>query len=211
MPLNAAMAANLVVAMIAGLVAAFIYLWNTNEGFCNFWIGLWEKIKTTSGTAVDWIKSKFDGLTAALTVAKTVFGGIKDTITEKIESAREAVDKAVGKIKGFFPLKVGKIFSGLKIPSITVSGGKAPYGIAGKEAVAPIDTLQDYVRSAVRAENDGIREIIVEQLQRLIEFLSGAIPQGVHLDSGALVGELTPAIDYQLSARWAQAQRGNTR
>lgn len=250
--LNAAMVANpigVVVALIAGLVAAFIYLWNTNEGFRNFWIGLWEKIKATSGTAVDWIKSKFDGLTTALTVVKTVFGGIKDTITEKIVSAREAVDKAVGKIKGVFPLKIGKIFSNLKIPSITVSGGKAPYGIAGKgslpsfdvkwnaeggildrptifgqlgntylgggesgkEAIAPISTLQTYVQAAVRAENEGIRQTIIEQVQILIDYLGRIMPQGVRLDSGALVGELTPAIDYQLSTRWAHAQRGNTR
>ena len=44
---NAAMAANpigLVVAAIAGLVAAFIYLWNTSEDFRNFWIGVWDAV-----------------------------------------------------------------------------------------------------------------------------------------------------------------------
>ena len=44
---NAALAANpigLVVAAIAGLVAAFIYLWNTSEDFRNFWIGVWESV-----------------------------------------------------------------------------------------------------------------------------------------------------------------------
>lgn len=46
--LNAAMAANpigLVISLIAGLVAAFMYLWNTSEDFRNFWIGLWDTVK----------------------------------------------------------------------------------------------------------------------------------------------------------------------
>lgn len=36
----------LVVAAIAALVAGFIYLWNNCEGFREFWINLWETIKT---------------------------------------------------------------------------------------------------------------------------------------------------------------------
>ena len=35
----------IVVTALAALVAAFIYLWNTNEEFRDFWIDLWEKIK----------------------------------------------------------------------------------------------------------------------------------------------------------------------
>ena len=250
--LNTAMLANpigLIVALIAGLVAAFVYLWNTNEGFRNFWIGLWDKIKSASGTAIDWIKNKFNALKEALTVVKNVFGGIKDTITEKINSARETVDKAIGKIKGFFPLKIGKIFSGLKIPKITVSGGKAPYGIAGKgslpsfdvkwnaeggildkptifgmvgntflgggeagkEAVAPITLLQDYIRDAVRKDNELLGKILIEQNRILMDYLSRTIPSVVRLDSGALVGALIPGIDTQLSDRLNHSLRGNTR
>ena len=45
---NAVMNANLIMLIISAvgaLVSAFIYLWNTSEGFRNFWIGLWESIK----------------------------------------------------------------------------------------------------------------------------------------------------------------------
>jgi hypothetical protein len=31
------------------------------------------------------------------------------------------------------------------------------------------------------------------------------------LDTGAMVGELVPAIDGRLSDRWSHAKRGNTR
>ena len=46
--LNAVMLANpiaIVIAAIAALVAAFVYLWNTNEEFRQFWIRLWNEIK----------------------------------------------------------------------------------------------------------------------------------------------------------------------
>lgn len=52
--LNAVMKANpiaLVVTAIGLLVAGFIYLWNTSEGFRNFWIGLWEGIKSAASNA----------------------------------------------------------------------------------------------------------------------------------------------------------------
>lgn len=46
--LNAVLAANpigIVIALIAGLVAAFVVLWNKSEAFRDFWITLWEAIK----------------------------------------------------------------------------------------------------------------------------------------------------------------------
>lgn len=57
--INAVMAANpiaVVVLAIGALVAAFVYLWNNCEEFRNFWINLWEKIKT----AFQAFKKKFD-------------------------------------------------------------------------------------------------------------------------------------------------------
>lgn len=250
--LNLAMKANiigLIVSLIIGLVAAFVYLWKNNEGFRNFWLKMWEKIKSATSSAVAWIKNKFGDLKSAVSKVKNTFGSIKDAIADKIEGARDAVKNAIDKIKGFFPLSIGKIFSNLKIPKISVSGGKAPFGIAGKgklpnfnvkwnaeggildkatifgrvgdtllgggeagaEAIAPIDTLLDYVRTAVRGENEGVRKTLIEQTQLLIDFLARSMPHGVRLDSGVLVGELTPAIDMQLSDRWNHAQRGNTR
>lgn len=133
--LNTALRANpigIVISLIAGLVAAFIYLWNNNEDFRKFWLNMWEKIKSATSKAIGAVKNKINDIKAALAVVKSTFGGIKDTITEKMDAARAKVKGVIDKIKGFFPLKIGKIFSNLKIPKISVSGGKAPFGIAGK-------------------------------------------------------------------------------
>ena len=57
--LNTTILANpivLIIAAIAALVVAFIYLWNTNEEFRQFWIDLWENIKEVAITAWNGIK-----------------------------------------------------------------------------------------------------------------------------------------------------------
>lgn len=72
------------------------------------------------------------GFAAAKDKAVSHMEGLKKGVKKKIESAKDTVKKVVDKIKGFFPLSVGKIFSNLKVPSINVSGGKAPFGIGGK-------------------------------------------------------------------------------
>lgn len=60
--LNITMSLNpigLVVAAIAGLVAAFVTLWNKSEEFRDFWTGLWETIKTAAGNVLDAIVNFF--------------------------------------------------------------------------------------------------------------------------------------------------------
>lgn len=60
--LNITMAANpigLIVALVAGLVAAFITLWNTSDDFRQFWIDLWEGIKSVCSSAASAIGKFF--------------------------------------------------------------------------------------------------------------------------------------------------------
>lgn len=60
--LNATLMANpigLVVGAIGALVAAFVYLWNTSDGFRNFWINMWNNIKEFTGNAIESIKNFF--------------------------------------------------------------------------------------------------------------------------------------------------------
>lgn len=60
--LNVVMSANpigIIITLIAALVAAFIYLWNNCEEFRNFWIGLWDGIKSAFSAVWDAIVNFF--------------------------------------------------------------------------------------------------------------------------------------------------------
>lgn len=63
---------------------------------------------------------------------KAAAEGIKERFLAPIESARDKVKAVLDRIKGFFPLHIGNIFSGLRLPHFSVSGGQAPFGIGGK-------------------------------------------------------------------------------
>lgn len=243
---NATLKANpigLVISLLAGLVAAFVYLWNNNKGFRDFWISLWAKIKSVCGSAVGWIKGKFNDFKGALSTVRTVFDNIKSTISDKINSAKESVRTAIEKIKGFFNFKWS--LPKLKMPSFSMKGkfsldppsvpkigikwnaeggildeatifgriGSTLLGAGekGPEAITPINVLLDYVRKAVQTENEGIIRTLIEQNKIMMDFLARAIPSGVRLDSGVLVGELVPAVDGRLADRWNHSKRGNTR
>ena len=93
--LNAVMNANpigLVILAITALVAAFVTLWKNSEAFRQFWIGLWEGIKTAFSAVVDFLKN------AAASIAGFFTGA-----WEKIKAAWNAVT-------GFF----SNIWTGIK-------------------------------------------------------------------------------------------------
>ncbi len=166
---NAAMNANpigLVIAAIAGLVAAFVILWKRSEGFRNFWIGLWEKIKEAASVAkekisgwIDNIKTKFQEFKDKATEIKNnivatweniktktqelkdkvvqFFENIRSGIANKIASAKEAVSNAVNKIKEFLS------FSGLKKKVTDL------FESIKEKITAPIDKAKELVDKAV--------------------------------------------------------------
>lgn len=242
---NTALRANpvgLVISLLAGLVAGFVYLWNNNKGFRDFWLSMWAKIKSVCSSAVGAIKSKFNDFKSAFANVKSTFSNIQKTIADKIGSARDSVKRAVDKIKGFFnfswslpklkmptfslkgkfsldPPSVPKIgikwnAAGAVFDEPTIFGTRLGFqgvGEAGPEAVAPIDTLQAYVASAVRSENETIGRIIIEQNRLMMDYLARIVPRDIRLDGNALVGELLPAVDSGLADRLRHTSRGNTR
>ena len=94
---------------------------------------VWNAVKTRVSAVVNGIKATvsnaFSGLKSKVS---STWNGIKSAITKPINSAKNTVSNAVSKLRNLFPLHVGRIFSGLKVPHFSVKGGKAPFGIGGK-------------------------------------------------------------------------------
>ena len=104
--LNLVMKANpigLVISLIAGLVTAFVILWNKSDAFRNFWINLWEKVKNVTKKA--W-SALTDGAKKAWEGTKAVFSKVGSFFSKTFSDAWT-------KVKNIFSTG-GKIFNGIK-------------------------------------------------------------------------------------------------
>ena len=101
--LNTTMLANpifLIIAAITALVAAFIYLWNTNEDFRQFWINLWENVKAVAIAVWEAIKNFFAAAWEAISsTAQAVWNGIKDFFSGLWEGIKTIFSTVVEVIK----------------------------------------------------------------------------------------------------------------
>lgn len=109
----------LIVAAIAAAVAAFIYFWNTSEEFRQFWIDLWEAIKTAVSTVVQAIATFFtqtipEAFNAFVEFFKGLWEGIKEFFSGIWEGMKEIVSTAWETIKNVVQvaiMAIGEFFS----------------------------------------------------------------------------------------------------
>lgn len=103
---------TLVVVAIGALVAAFVYLWNTSDGFREFWINLWDGIKETTGQVIDGIVNFF-----------TV------TIPEAFQSFVDAAQNLADQVVQFFTVTIPEGINTLVTNIQTFFGSTIPYWI----------------------------------------------------------------------------------
>lgn len=219
--LNAVMMANpigLIIAAIAALVAAFIYLWNNVDGFKQFWIDAWEgivnffknageNIKKGFNTVVNFFKEKIDKIKKMFDITLK-FKGIK---VPKIEIEWSKSPKWMAEAAEFLGMKgvpkfnvqwnaEGAIF---KEPTIfnTANGLQGVGDARSPEAVVPIDKLQGYVSTAVKEEVSGMEY----NISRIYEIMTVFFPQfkegmdrPITWDIVGTAKALVPAIDKEL-------------
>lgn len=103
--LNATMLANpivLIIAAIAALVAAFIYLWNNCDEFRQFWIDLWESIKEIAVAVWEALKEYFVAAWEFIkTTAETVWNALASFFTGLWEGIKNTFTIVVNAISTF--------------------------------------------------------------------------------------------------------------
>jgi phage-related minor tail protein len=310
---NTALLSNpigLIVSLLAGLVVAFVYLWNNVDGFREFWINTWNKIKQMASSAWESIKKTFSNIgkwfseqfqkvqkagkeamenvkkwfsDAYKSVTKTFsnigswfrntfqtawkniksvfsswgsfFGDLWTKIKNKFSSIGSALGTAMGNavknglnrviatvemaINKGIGLINGAINLANKLPGVNVGkvaevslhrlakGGvleKGQVGVlegSGAEAVVPLEHNKAWLSRVaedlydIQLEKGSYHNGIDPQLMALLNHISEQLDKlaelRIYLNSGALVGELVPAIDGRMADRWNHALRGNTR
>ena len=102
---NAAMAANpilLVITLLAGLVAAFVLLWNNCEEFREFWKYLWENIQQGAQIVFDWLKEGFEAVGEVFSNVGEGLQTLFDNIGSAFDSVGETISTVCTDIGGFF-------------------------------------------------------------------------------------------------------------
>ena len=206
-----------IVAAIAAAVAIGVVLYKN-------WDAIKAKATQVFGVIKSTVTTNFNTLKSTVT---SIWNGIKNAITNPIETAKNVVTKAIQKIKSFFPLKIGKIFSGMKLPHFSVKGSP-PFGIGGKGTKPSISVnwykkamQQPYMFSnatlfgagesgdeMLYGRNSLLNDIatasgsgeVVSRLAAIEAILDYYLPKGqqIVMDNGALIGQVNRGLGLKL-------------
>lgn len=84
---------------------------------------VWNGIKTTASSVWNSIRSTASSIWNSIrSTASSVWNGIRTAITNPIQAASSTVQGIINRIKGFFPISIGRIMSNLKLPHFSISG-----------------------------------------------------------------------------------------
>lgn len=181
--LNLVMKANpigLVISLIAGLVTAFVILWNKSDAFRNFWINLWENVKKITQKA--W--------TALTNGAKSAWNGIKSVFSKVGSFFSDTFSKAWSKVKAIFSAG-GKIFAGIK------DGIASAFKNIVNGLIGGINKVVSVPFNAINKMLNKIRNVSILGAEPFKSFWSKdpvAVPQIPKLAKGTVVDKATLAM-----------------
>lgn len=179
--------------------------------------------KSTISNLITGIKGlvDFSGLSSGV---QTAFNAVQSAITSPFDTAKSLVSSAVSTIKGLFPIKLGNIFSSVKLPHFNISGGKAPWGIGG-QGVKPSISISWYKKAYDQpylfttptivngrgfGDGGGSGEIVYGRdnlLRDIAAATQGNITVNVYGTDGMSVNQLADAVQYRLVQLQRQRER----
>ena len=93
---------------------------------------VWDSIKSSVSEKASAIKTKLsDTWSSIKSSASDAWKSIKDKITSPFESAKETISGIVSKIKGMFPISIGRLFKGLELPHFSLQWSSKDFGVLG--------------------------------------------------------------------------------
>lgn len=223
--LSATMMANpiaIVIAAIAALVAAFIYLWNTNEEFRQFWIRLWNEIKEVAvqvwtavsqflvsawngirNTAVavwNGIRDFFSGLWAGI---KTLFTTVVTAISTFLVGAWNGIRATVMAVWNAISAFLGSVWNGIKsVITNVVNGIRTFLQSAWNGIRTVITTVMNAIRAVISTVWNGIRTIISTVLNG-IRGTVNSVWNGIRNTISSVVNGIKNTVSGAFNAMWS--------
>ena len=222
--LNAVMLANpiaIVIAAIAALVAAFIYLWNTNEEFRQFWISLWNEIKEVAvqvWTAVSqflvsawngirdtavavWngIRDFFSGLWAGI---KTLFTTVVTAISTFLVGAWNGIRATITAVWNAISAFLGSVWNGIKSVITNVVNGIRTFLQTSWNGIRTIiTTVMNAIRTVISTVWNGIRTIISTVLNG-IRGTVNSVWNGIRNTISSVANGIKNTVSGAFNAMW---------
>ena len=188
-----------IILIIGAVVAAGVLLYKN-----------WDVIKAKAIAFKDAVIKAFNDFKSKVT---TTFNNIKNAIVNPIQTAINTIKSLISRIKGFFPISIGKVMSNLKLPHFKLTGkfslkdmtvpklsvdwyktggifdspSVIGVGEAGPEAVVPLDTLW-------------------KKLDNIAAASGGETVINVYAAPGMDVNELAAAVERRLATLQKQRQ-----
>ncbi len=182
--LNAVMSANpigVVIALIAGLVTAFVVLWNKSEAFREFWIGLWEKIKSVAEPVIKGLAEWFIGAWDAI---KSVWAGVTDFFSNLWTN----IKNIYAEVKTYFATKFLEAWNAIKQVFSPFSNFFKNLWNGVKNTFTNLGTkIGDAIGKAVKSGINGVISQIEKVINSGIDLINGAI-RLINLLPGVNVG-----------------------
>ena len=93
------------------------------------------KARNTVTSVINTIRTKVSSTWDSIrSKTSSAFNSIKTAITNPITQAKNTISGILDTIRGFFPIRLGKIFDGIQLPHFRIDGGEVPWGVGGKAA-----------------------------------------------------------------------------
>lgn len=92
------------------------------------WQALKAKVTATVAALKAWITNAFNTIKTKVVAAMS---SLKEKITAPFVAAKEKIQGIVDKIKGLFPLSIGKLMSNIKLPKLTLEWASKKFGPLG--------------------------------------------------------------------------------
>lgn len=223
--LSATMMANpiaIVIAAIAALVAAFIYLWNTNEEFRQFWIRLWNEIKEVAvqvwtavsqflvsawngirNTAVavwNGIRDFFSGLWAGI---KTLFTTVVTAISTFLVGAWNGIRSTVMAVWNAISAFLGSVWNGIRSVITNVVNGIRTFLQTSWNGIRTIiTTVMNAIRTVISTVWSGIRTIISTVLNG-IRGTVNSVWNGIRNTISSVVNGIKNTVSGAFNAMWS--------